>query len=52
MGLIVSRAGLAFAMPWQIPALTAVAILMICVIASLLSLIPVFRLEPAVVFKG
>jgi hypothetical protein len=25
---------------------------MICVIASLLSLIPVFRLEPAVVFKG
>ena len=52
MGLITSQAGLAFAMPWQIPALTAAAILMICMVASLLSLIPVFRLEPAVVFKG
>jgi putative ABC transport system permease protein len=51
-GLIASRAGLAFAMPWQIPALTAGAILSICMLASLLSLIPVFRLEPAVVFKG
>lgn len=52
MGLITSQAGLAFAMPWQIPALTAAAILLIGMIASLLSLIPVFRLEPAVVFKG
>ncbi len=52
MGLLTSKVGLAFAMPWQIPALTAVAILTICMVASLLSLIPVFRLEPAVVFKG
>jgi len=52
MGLAASQLGLAFAMPWQIPALTAAAILLICMLASLLSLIPVFRLEPAVVFKG
>jgi putative ABC transport system permease protein len=52
MGWLIWHMHLAFAMPWQIPAFTAVAILTICMIASLLSLIPVFRLEPAVVFKG
>jgi putative ABC transport system permease protein len=51
-GVFLKKGGLAFALPWQIPALTAVAILAICAIASVLSLWRVFRLEPAVVFKA
>jgi hypothetical protein len=39
-------------MTWQIPVLGAVAILLCCAVASLVSLIRVVRLEPAVVFKG
>jgi putative ABC transport system permease protein len=51
-GILFSRAGLAFQMPWQIPVFGAAAILTCCVVAALLSLSRVLRLEPAVVFKG
>ncbi|MFN7309519.1 MAG: ABC transporter permease [bacterium] len=51
-GKLMESAGLAFSMPWQIPALTALAILSVSALAALLSLRQVFRLEPAVVFKG
>ena len=51
MGWIVASQGLAFSMPWQIPALTLLAIVMVCALAAWLSLRRVFDLEPAVVFK-
>jgi len=51
-GVFLKQGGLAFALPWQIPAFTAVATLGICATASVLSLWKVFRLEPAVVFKS
>jgi putative ABC transport system permease protein len=43
---------LAFYMPWQIPALTAGAVLIIVVLSSLVSVRKVLVLEPAVVFRG
>ena len=52
MGIVVARAGLAFSMPWQIPVLTGVAVIVIALAASLISLRRVFRLEPAVVFRS
>lgn len=51
-GLLSGRSELAFRLIWQIPVATAVAVTVICVIASLLSIIKVMRLEPAIVFKG
>ncbi len=51
-GLLSGRSELAFRLVWQIPAATAVAVTVICVIASLLSIWKVMRLEPAIVFKG
>lgn len=50
-GLAFQRAGLAFMMPWQIPLIGAVAIVLCCAVAGSISLIRVLRLEPAVVFK-
>lgn len=52
MGKVVGDAGLAFRMPWQIPVLALGAIGVICVMAGLLSVWRVLRLEPAVVFKS
>ncbi|MEO5362918.1 MAG: ABC transporter permease [Magnetococcus sp. DMHC-8] len=52
LGLLMSVSGLAFSMPWQIPAVTLAAIGVVCVMASWFSLRRVFALEPAVVFKG
>ncbi len=43
---------LAFLMPWQVLAGTAAAVGVIVVGASLVSVIKVLRLEPAVVFRG
>ena len=51
-GIFFAKGGLAFQMPWQIPALGAVGVLLVCLGAGLLSIIRVLRLEPAVVFKG
>jgi putative ABC transport system permease protein len=51
-GVIFSRGGLAFEMPWQIPVLGAVAILGCCTGAGLISLVRVMRMEPGIVFKA
>ncbi|MCE2998314.1 MAG: ABC transporter permease [Betaproteobacteria bacterium] len=51
-GKLMESSGLAFSMPWQIPAITAMAILGVSAIAALLSLRRVVLLEPAVVFKS
>ena len=52
LGKVVGDAGLAFRMPWQIPVLSAAAILVCCLIAGVVSISRVLRLEPAVVFKA
>jgi putative ABC transport system permease protein len=51
-GIAFSKVGLAFQMPWQVPAASVVAIMTCCLLAAGLSLVRVLRLEPAVVFKG
>jgi putative ABC transport system permease protein len=51
LGRMVGDAGLAFRMPWQIPAFAAVAILGCCLIAGLFSIQRVLRLEPGIVFR-
>lgn len=51
-GILFSRGGLAFEMPWQIPVFGALAILGCCTAAGLISVARVFRLEPAIVFRG
>jgi putative ABC transport system permease protein len=43
---------LAFWMPWQVLAVTAAAVFLIVTLSSLLSILKVLRLEPAVVFRG
>lgn len=43
---------LAFFMPWQVMAVTGIAVVLIAVLASLLSMHRVLRLEPAVVFQS
>jgi putative ABC transport system permease protein len=50
-GMMFSRIGLAFQMPWMVPAGSLLAILFCCFVAAGLSLARVLRLEPAVVFK-
>ena len=47
-----SGSRLAFLMPWQVLAATAAAIFVIVLVASLVSVIKVLVLEPAVVFRG
>ena len=51
-GIVFSKGGLAFDMPWQIPVLGAVAILGCCLGAGLISLVRVMRMEPGIVFKA
>lgn len=46
------RTELAFRLIWQTLAVSGAAIAVICVLASLLSIIKVIRLEPAIVFKS
>jgi putative ABC transport system permease protein len=43
---------LAFFMPWQVLALTAAAVFVIVLVASLLSIRKVLVVEPAIVFRG
>ena len=43
---------LAFMLVWQTLVVTGVAVTVICILASLLSIQKVIRLEPAIVFKG
>jgi putative ABC transport system permease protein len=43
---------LAFRMPWQLPVVSACAVIVISMLSALLSMRKVIALEPAVVFKG
>lgn len=45
------KSELAFFLPWQLLVLTGCAVIFICVIAALLSLLKVTRVDPAVVFR-
>lgn len=51
-GLLAGESELAFRLLWQTLALTGVAVTVICILASFLSIQRVMRLEPAIVFKG
>ncbi len=51
-GTLTGRSELAFRLLWQTLAANGIAITIICVIASLISIQKVMRLEPAIVFKG
>ncbi|MDH4099600.1 MAG: ABC transporter permease [Nitrospirota bacterium] len=51
-GFITKGSELAFRMPWQILAITACAITVICIFAALISIRKVMKLEPAIVFKS
>jgi len=51
-GLNAAGGKLAFKMLWQIPLVAAGAVLIICVVASVISMWKVVRLDPADVFKG
>ena len=51
-GFLTKNTELAFLLPWQLLAVTGVAITLICVASSLLSILKVIKLEPAIVFKG
>lgn len=51
-GIALSKIGLAFQMPWQVPAVSVLAIMTCCMLAAGLSLFRVLRLEPGVVFRG
>jgi putative ABC transport system permease protein len=46
------NAAIAFFMPWQVLAITGVAVFTICVLSSLFSIRRVMVLEPAIVFRG
>jgi putative ABC transport system permease protein len=51
-GMLLTGGGLAFHMTWHIPVLGGAAILFCCLVAALVSLVRVLKLEPAVVFKA
>lgn len=51
LGTLVAKGGLAFLLPWQVLAVSAVAIIIICLASAALCLKQVIGLEPAVVFK-
>lgn len=42
---------IAYLMPWQVPVITAAAVLSICVFSALLGIAKVLRTEPAIVFR-
>jgi putative ABC transport system permease protein len=46
------KSELAFFLPWQLLALVAGAVTIICLIAATLSVIKVIRVDPAIVFRG
>ncbi len=43
---------LAFKMPWQLLVFSGAGVGLICIIAALISILKVIRLEPAIVFKS
>jgi putative ABC transport system permease protein len=52
MGLFTGKTELAFKMPWQLLFISAGAVLLICMMSAVLSIVKIFRLEPAIVFKS
>jgi putative ABC transport system permease protein len=52
MGFATRNTELAFRMPWQLLLVSAGAVAVISMLAALLSIWKVVRLEPAIVFKG
>jgi putative ABC transport system permease protein len=50
-GIVSRNSELAFLMPWQVLAVTAGAVTLICALAALISIRRVVLLEPAIVFK-
>jgi putative ABC transport system permease protein len=51
-GMSFHKAGLAFHMDWQIPVVGGIAVLACCLVAGVLGMVRVVRLEPAIVFKS
>ncbi|MCY2959332.1 MAG: ABC transporter permease [Planctomycetota bacterium] len=51
-GILSRNSELAFRLPWQILAVTATAVTVICMLSALISIRKVITLEPAIVFKG
>jgi putative ABC transport system permease protein len=51
-GQLAGHTELAFRLLWQTLAITGGAITLICILSSVLSILKVIRLEPAIVFKG
>jgi putative ABC transport system permease protein len=51
-GAVTQNSEVAFRLPWQILALTAGAVLLICAGSALASIWKVIRLEPAIVFRS
>jgi putative ABC transport system permease protein len=51
-GAVTQNTEVAFRLPWQVLALTAGAVLLICAGSALLSIWKVIRLEPAIVFRS
>jgi putative ABC transport system permease protein len=47
-----AKSELAFKFPWQLMAISATAVILICVISAAISVYKVMRLEPAIVFRG
>ena len=41
-----------FMMPWQLPVGTFVVIMVICMFAALLGILRIWKVEPAIVFRG
>jgi len=52
VGFATRGSELAFRMPWQILAISASAVLLICTLSAVLAMRKVVRLEPAMVFKS
>lgn len=52
VGVATRNSELAFRMPWQILAISAGAVLLICTLSAVLAMRKVIRLEPAMVFKS
>jgi putative ABC transport system permease protein len=50
-GHFIRQTDLAFLMPWEVLAATFVAMMSVAILAALISLVKVLRLEPGVVFK-
>ena len=50
--LVLDKGQPPFALPYQLPLFTLVIILIICTLAALLGIRKIYRLEPAVVFRG